>query len=86
MFTADTRHLCEHHFHHVTALLRLLMEMSTEQHWTEARLRFERGGGGGGTSKQVELSPPPPLTLTTVYVGDGMSNYSECIFGVEQKN
>ena len=56
MFTAGTQHLCEHHFHHVTALVRLLVELSSIGPALAGGAQIRAGAGGS----------PPPLTLTTV--------------------
>ena len=63
MFTAGTRHLCGHHFHHATALFGL-GELSSIGPALAGGAQIR---AGGLKSKQGGGCQPLPLTLTTGY-------------------
>ena len=63
IFTAGTLRLCEHHFHHVTALFATFG--GTEQHWPSISRWGSDSSSGGGSGRSRGAERAPPLTLTT---------------------
>ena len=61
MLSAGTQHLCEHHFHHVTALFATFGELRSIGPALAGGAQIRAGGEGEGQVGAGGAEPPPSL-------------------------